>query len=70
MAGDHSVAGYLSLTHPEIGAAVLHQRISLLETALVKKPVDALTGSQLVLRMLAVDLVLAATRTVRCQPFL
>ena len=68
--GHHTVSRSLSPFHPEIGAAVLDQRVHLLEAALVEELLDPLAGGQLPLLVLAVDLVLSTTEAVGGQPFL
>ena len=55
------------MLHPEIGAAVLDQRVHLLEAALVEELLDPFAGSQLPLLVLPVDLFLPASGAIGVQ---
>src|SRR3712207_8102626 len=46
-ARDHAFAGDLGLVHAEIGGAVLHEHVELLEGALVEQKLDAFAGREL-----------------------
>jgi hypothetical protein len=60
-AGYHAVAGNLDVIHAEIGAAVLHEHVELLERAVVEQELDALAGGELRLRVLRLDALHAAS---------
>ena len=55
VAGDHAVAEYLLLLHPEVGAAVRHELVDLDEAAGVEEQLDALARRQLAGGVLALD---------------
>ena len=46
--------------HPEVGAAVLHEHVELLEAARVQQHGEALTGGELAFLVLGVDALLSA----------
>ncbi len=51
-AGDHAVAGDAVVRHAELGGAVLHEHVELLEGALVEQQLDAFASGQLALGVL------------------
>jgi hypothetical protein len=60
MAGDDTIAGDALLLHPEVAAAVRHQRVELLERARVEQILDALARGELAVIVLLRDPRLAA----------
>ena len=67
-AGDDAVAGDPRLLHAEIGGAVLHEHVELLEGALVEQDLEPLARGQLRFRMLRGDALLAAAEPRRGPP--
>ena len=62
VARHHAVAEGLLLLQAEVGAAVGHEGVELLEAALVEQPVDAFPGGVLTLVVLLLDALLAASQ--------
>ncbi len=69
-AGHHAVARWPVRLHPEIGAAVRHEHVELLERALVEQQLDPLARGQLALAVLCGDPPVAAAHARRFAPVL